>query len=83
MGPAVSYVDLPENVNKIVLINGETIDKYTIQIDNQQVLLSVIENNFTNSLFDETFRYPENTFAYICGTNTNNTIVWGFFKFAS
>jgi hypothetical protein len=78
-GPAVSYIHLPENINKLILINGETIDKYSIEIGNEQVLVSVIESNFTNSLYKKTFRYPENTFAYIGGTNINNTNLYDDF----
>lgn len=79
-GPAISYINLPENINKLTLINGEIIDTYSIEINNQQVIISVIENNFTNSLYNRTFRYPENTFAYVCGTNIDNTNLYDDFS---
>ncbi|MBD0851970.1 hypothetical protein [Maribacter arenosus] len=72
-GPATSYIDIPEDINKLVFINGEIIDAYNIEIDNEVVSISVIINNFTSSLYSKTFRYPENTFAYVGGTNTDNT----------
>jgi hypothetical protein len=79
IGPAVKYIDLPQNINKLIFINGKTIDKYNIIIDSQKVKINLIESNFTSSLYDSTFRYPENSFAYICGTNTDNTIIYNNF----
>jgi len=79
IGPAVKYIDLPQNINKLTFINGKTIDKYNVTIDSQKVKINLIESNFTSSLYDNTFRYPENSFAYICGTNTDNTIIYNDF----
>ena len=76
IGPATKYVDLPQNINKLILINGKSIDKYDITIDSQKVKINLIESHFTTSLYDNTFRYPENSFAYICGTNTTNTNIY-------
>lgn len=75
-GPAISYVDLAENIDRITFLNGSVIDTYTIEINEEKVTLSTIENNFTNSLYDKTFKYPENSFAYVCGTNTTNTEIY-------
>ena len=76
IGPAISYIDLPENTNKITFINGNVIDKYSIEINQKKVSISLIENDFTSSLYNKTFRIPENSFAYVCGTNTNNTNIY-------
>lgn len=75
-GPAVSYVDLPENTDKITFINGNVIDKYSVEINQEKISIILIEKNFTSSLFNKTFRIPENSFAYVCGTNTNNTNIY-------
>lgn len=75
-GPAVSYIDLPENTDHITLLNGSKIDKYAVEINQEKVNMTLIERNFTNSLYEKTFRYPENSFAYVCGTNTNNTEIY-------
>lgn len=72
-GTSYSYIDFPENIKKIILINGDIIDKYSVDITQEKVSITLIENNFTNSLYRHTFRYPENSFAFVCGTNTNNT----------
>jgi hypothetical protein len=78
-GPATKYIDLPQNINKLTFINGKSIDKYDITIDSQKVKINLIESHFTTSLYDNTFRYPENSFAYICGTNTTNTNIYNDF----
>ena len=79
-GPAISYIDLPQNTNKVTFINGNTIDKYSIDINEQKISVTLIENNFTTSLYEKTFRIPENSFAYVCGTNTNNTNIYTDFS---
>lgn len=80
IGPAISYIDLPENTNKITFINGNIIDKYSIEINQEKVSITLIENNITSSIHNKTFRYPENSFAYFCGTNTNNTNIYEDFS---
>ncbi len=80
IGPATSYIELPENINKITFLNGSVIDKYSIDINKQKIALTLIERNFTSSLYNKTFRIPENSFAYVCGTNTNNTNIYTDFS---
>lgn len=80
LGPATTYIELPENTSKVIFINGSVIDKYTIDINKQKISLTLIENNFTSSLYNNTFRFPENSFAYVCGTNTNNTNIYTEFS---
>lgn len=80
LGPGTSYIELPQNVNKLTFINGNIIDKYAIEISEQKISLTRIENNFTRSLYDKTFRIPENSFVYVCGTNTNNTNIYSDFS---
>jgi len=79
IGPAISEINLTENITKLVFINGNIIDTYSVNINEQKVNISLIENNFTSSLYDKTFRYPKNSFAFICGTNVNNTQLYDDF----
>jgi hypothetical protein len=76
IGPAISYINLPENTDKITFINGDVIDKYSAEINQEKISITLIENNFTSSLFNKTFRIPKNSFAYVSGTNTNNTNIY-------
>lgn len=79
IGQATSHIDLPERIDKLVLINGNIIDKYSIETNSENVSITLIENNFTNSLNDNTFRYPENSFAYVCLTDTSSTNIYDDF----
>ncbi|MCF4102836.1 hypothetical protein L1I30_14250 [Gillisia sp. M10.2A] len=79
IGPAISYIDLPEKINQITFINGNIIDQYSITINQEKVTINVIDNNFTHLLFNQTFRYPQNSFAYVSGTNTDNTEIYDRF----
>lgn len=79
IGPAESYVDLSNDITSLVLINGQEIDKYQINITDELVTIDSIIENYTNLKYDRTFRYPENTFAFICGTNLNNTHLYNDF----
>ena len=76
IGPATSYVDLPENINKITFINGSITDRYSIEITQEKVIIEPFETNFTKLMYTKTFRIPENSFAYVCGTNTNNSEIY-------
>ena len=76
IGPATSYIDLTENITKITFINGDVIDSYSIEINEEKVIIETFETNFTKILYTKTFRIPENSFAYVCGTNTNNTEIY-------
>ncbi|OOV16126.1 hypothetical protein [Flavobacterium sp. LM4] len=76
IGPAISYIDLPENTEKITFINGDKIDHYSIDINDQKIAIATIEKHFTSSLYNKTFRIPTNSFAYLCGTNKNNTQIY-------
>ena len=75
-GPATSYVDLPLNTERITFINGDNVDRYIAEINEEKVNISLLESSFTESVYDKTFRIPENSFAYVCGTNTNNTNIY-------
>lgn len=79
IGPAISYIDLPENTDKITFINGDKIDQYSIDITTQKIAITLIEKHFTTSLYNKTFRIPTNSFAYLCGTNKNNTQIYNDF----
>jgi hypothetical protein len=73
IGPATTYIEIPENITKLVLLNGDLIDEYSVDIDENKIEIASIKSSFTNSLYNKTFRFPKNSFAYICGTNTDNT----------
>ncbi|MEM6718343.1 MAG: hypothetical protein AAF611_03410 [Bacteroidota bacterium] len=80
LGPAISYIDVPENISFLTLLNGNTIDRYTIEITTEKVIITLIETNFTLSLHENTFRIPENSFAFVCGTTEDTTQIYDDFS---
>lgn len=71
IGPATSYADVPHDITELVFINGQVIDKYKIDITDTFVTVTPIIRTYTNLTRTKIFRYPKNTFAYICsGNNT-------------
>ena len=79
MGPARTMVDLPLDVNKIIFINGNKLDEYDVSINEEKVSFSAVSKSFTTSLYDDIFRFPEHSFAFVCGTNTDNTYIYDEF----
>lgn len=67
---ADAYVDLPEYVNKITLINGHVFDKYEVIISKEKVEIDSIVKNYTDVTYNKIFRYPENTFNFTCWTDS-------------
>ncbi|GAB5399407.1 MAG: hypothetical protein Aureis2KO_09920 [Aureisphaera sp.] len=80
IGPATTHVDLPDSIDRLTFLNGENIDKYTVDINAEKINVTLSESSFTHLLYEHTFRIPENTFAYICGTYTDNTHLYNDFK---
>ncbi len=73
IGSASSQVPLAENIQQLVLVNGDQIDRYDVIISSEKVSLTPSDTSFTQIKANTWFRYPENSFAFICGTNTDNT----------
>lgn len=80
IGPARAEFSLPETTKKLVLINGDKIDEYNIDITDSKVTIKELTSSFSTPEYKTTFRYPENSFAYICGTNVDNTNLCNDFK---
>lgn len=78
-GPATAYVDLPENINSLILINGPAIDRYKIDITIEKVVIYPDNGIFSNLRNKVTFRYPENTFVYECSSNTSEISIYSDF----
>lgn len=76
LGPASRNINFPENIKQIHLINGNIIDTYEVNSNKEKIEIKIVSSTFTNLLQDITFKYPENTFAYIGGTNVDNEYVF-------
>src|SRR5690606_4426069 len=78
-GPAQIFVAMPANTTKITLRNGQVIDTYHVSITAQKMIVTPEVNNFTEVLHTTTFRYPQNTFAYVCGTTSEDMALYDNF----
>jgi|GEM_PF-795935 len=72
IGPASGGIPIAENIQQLVLVNGDEIDRYDLFISSEKVSLTPSDTSFTQIEANTWFRYPENSFAFICGTNTDN-----------
>lgn len=75
-GPAQIFVAMPANTTKITFKNGQVIDTYHISITAQKMIVTPEVSNFTESLHTTTFRYPQNSFAYVCGTTQEDIALY-------
>lgn len=80
IGPARAEFTLPETTKKLVLINGDKIDEYEVEITDAKITIQELTSTFSTPTHKTTFRYPENSFAFICGTNVDNTNLCDDFK---
>lgn len=81
IGPATTYADLPENIDSLILINGHSIDGYSVNITEEFISIKPINSSF--SLLTQNrakiFRYPENTFSYECKMSLNEINIFNEF----
>ena len=79
VGPASVETILPINTGKVVLINGDKIDIYEVEITNKEVKFETVNNSFTKIKYSKIFRYPENSFEYSCDNNEKNLHLFNAF----
>jgi hypothetical protein len=75
-GPATSIIELPLNTNSLILLNGESIDKYYIDITEEKVIINPKDNSFSNLTYNILFRYPKNSFNYQCDIDTSEIQIY-------
>lgn len=76
---ATPYIDFAENINQLTLINGKETDQYSINISDEKITIRPVKSSFTKPLFNVLFRIPENSFAFVGGTNTDNSYIYDDF----
>lgn len=79
IGPASAYIDLPESTERLVMLNGNSIDLYEINITREKVEINPVASNFTHLKYQTIFRYPENTFVYECSMDKSETTIYNDF----
>ncbi len=78
-GPASTEIELPENIDRLVLINGSIVDLYHVDVTKEYVDVKPIGKNYTQLQYSKIFRYPENTFVYKCKIDTSQIEVYSDF----
>lgn len=79
IGPASSQVDLPEDIERLILINGDKVDVYGVEITKEFVKLTKLSRSFTGLRYAKIFRYPENSFVYSCKNDDKHLALYNAF----
>ena len=72
-GPAIATLELPETTRELKIVRGDQADTYDVNINAEQIEILPRTTEFTDLVNPITFRYPENSFAIVCGTNLEQT----------
>jgi hypothetical protein len=75
LGPAGSrdFLDLPEGVYSLNLLRWSSPDKYTLTVRKEAIEVVPGLTTWTAPDWTAFWRYPENSFAYYCGTMTETS----------
>lgn len=73
LGPAIGTLELPETTRELKIVRGDQTDTYDVNINAEQIEILPRTTEFTDLVNPITFRYPENSFAVVCGTNLDQT----------
>jgi hypothetical protein len=79
-GPATLTFELDESVERITISNNGKEDEYLISIDGSSVTINPSHSNFSSFEYSTYYRFPENSFAYLCGTLVEDSNVCGEFE---
>jgi len=80
-GPAKSrhLLDLPVGEFEFQISYSGHIDRYRLFITEKSIRLDPVEAGFTSPMSTLSWRYPRNSFAYVCGTTTETTWIYSDF----
>jgi hypothetical protein len=69
-GPATARFELPleQGIYRLVLLNGQLQDSYTLRVSDQYVEVEAVDTSWTQPVSARQWYYPRNSFAYYCGT---------------
>lgn len=80
IGPATTSLELEENIQRIVLSDNANVDEYLISISESITTINTVNSDFSTFDYSEYYRYPENSFAVLCGTLIEDSIVCSEFE---
>lgn len=79
-GPAILTFELDESVDMITIANNGKKDTYLISIIESSVKINSSRSTFSSFEYNTYFRFPENSFAYLCGTLVEDSNVCDEFE---
>ncbi|XOV93536.1 MAG: hypothetical protein ACFHWX_02265 [Bacteroidota bacterium] len=80
LGPATSSFKLDERVERITISIDDKVDEYVMTIDESSVRVTPGTSAFSSFDFSTYFRYPKNSFAFLCGTLVEDSYVCDEFE---
>ena len=80
IGPATLTFELEESVDRITVSNNGKMDEYLISIEESSVTITSSNTTFSSFEYPIYYRFPENSFAYCCGTLIEDSTVCDEFE---
>ncbi len=74
-GPATKSLELTERVQNLILTKNGEISEFEIKITEEMVSIYPQNSIFASFNYSEYYRYPENSFAFLCGTLAEDSTV--------
>ena len=80
LGRAQVKIPLDQGTSQIIFKNGNLVDQYNVYVSKDEVKIEPINSSFSFTEYNTYFRYPENSFACICGTSSDFPSICDNFK---
>ena len=64
VGPASKKITISQNTEKLILINGEKIDHYSVKVTEDRIVMNALKFSFSELRYSKIFRIPEKSFVY-------------------
>ena len=74
-GPATISLELTESVQKLILTKNGISDEFMLEITDEWVSIYPLGSGFSAFNYTKYYRYPENSFAFLCGTFPEDSVV--------
>jgi hypothetical protein len=72
-------LDLPNGNYNLKVYTNRLVDNFVITISNEKIFIKGQSNKNSYSLYDTYYRFPKNSFAYMCGTLASTKYIYDDF----
>ncbi len=73
-GPATKSLECDEDVQNLILKKNDALDEFMLEITDERVSIHPLSSGFAAFNYNEYYRYPENSFAFLCGTLPEDSV---------